>query len=333
VGRDRTQIVRLASGRAIEGNVERYLKEIQEKKVPTSLGEQILKDLITPIRNLKSRLVIVPDGKLNNLPFETLPVAPNQLLVHSHQVLYCPSSTVLAAIRSRVAAKKQLAFLGVGDIPYGGDTTETSTRGIEELQWKKLQPLPASREEVVTAAHLLGKQSVLLMGPKATEATFKRQALERYQVLHLALHGFSDLKNPDRASLVFNLDPDPNQDGLLQAREIAGLNLRSDLVTLSACNTAVGPVQAQEGIDNLVKAFLIAGARNVIASLWPAEDRFTLALMKQFYTHLAKGKDKAEALQLAKLSLLTEFGNNLPLIYWAGFKLVGHGGTLTPGSQ
>ena len=333
VSRDKFQIVRLASGRAIEGNVERYVKEIQEKKVPTSLGQQIFKDLIAPIPNLKSRLIIVPDGKLNNLPFETLPVAPNQFLVHSHQILYCPSSTVLAAISSRAATKKQLAFLGVGDVPYGGGLAETAARGIEELQWKKLQPLPASREEVVTAGNLLGKQPVFLMGPNATEAAFKGQSLERYRVLHLALHGFADLTNPDRASLVFNLDPDPHQDGLLQAREIAGLNLKAELVTLSACNTAVGPMQAQEGIDNLVKAFLIAGARNVIASLWPAEDKFTLALMKQFYAHLAKGKDKAEALQLAKQALLAEFGNDLPPLYWAGFKLIGHGGTLAPGNK
>src|SRR5215467_5490180 len=84
-----------------------------------------------------------------------------------------------------------------------------------------------------------------------------------------------------------------------------------------------GKILGQEGIASLERAFLLAGARGVIASLWPADDTFTIALMKRMYQHLADGADKGAALRQAKLDLLKEFGDQALPIYWAGFTLVG----------
>jgi CHAT domain-containing protein len=113
--------------------------------------------------------------------------------------------------------------------------------------------------------------------------------------------------------------------GLLQAREIRNLSLNADLVTLSACDTGAGRLQGEEGITNLVRAFLFAGAKSVVASLWVASDIYAPILMDHFYRHLAMGEEKADALRKAKLDLLVEFGDQASPVFWAGFVMVGDG--------
>jgi CHAT domain-containing protein len=96
-------------------------------------------------------------------------------------------------------------------------------------------------------------------------------------------------------------------------------------VTLSACNTGVGRLEGQEGVANLVRAFLFAGARSVAASQWAVDDVFTAALMRRFYTRLAEGLDRASALRMAKLDLIERHGAEITPYYWAAFTLVGEG--------
>jgi CHAT domain-containing protein len=105
-------------------------------------------------------------------------------------------------------------------------------------------------------------------------------------------------------------------------REIARLNLDADLVTLSACNTATGKLEGEDGIIGLTQSFLFAGARTVASSLWPVDDSSTEALMKQFYIHLAQGDDEASALRQAKVDYLNENGEKPP-VFWAPFVIVG----------
>ncbi|MHB8656231.1 MAG: CHAT domain-containing protein, partial [Terriglobia bacterium] len=115
-----------------------------------------------------------------------------------------------------------------------------------------------------------------------------------------------------------------------QVREIRSLSLNADLVTLSACDTGVGRLQGEEGIANLVRAFLFAGAKSVVASLWAANDISTTTLMQHFYRHLADGEDKGTALRNAKLDLIKEFGDQALPFYWAGFVMVGDGSKSIP---
>jgi CHAT domain-containing protein len=140
--------------------------------------------------------------------------------------------------------------------------------------------------------------------------------------MHLATHGISSTDSPERAALVLARGT-PDDDGLLQAREISELDLRAELVTLSACDTGAGRLVGQEGIVNLVRAFQFAGARTVVASLWAADDVFTTSLMKRFYGNLAKGLDRGSALQRAKLELVEQFGEQAVPFLWAGFTMVG----------
>ena len=164
---------------------------------------------------------------------------------------------------------------------------------------------------------------VLLLGSNATETAFKHEPLSNFRIIHLAVHAFAAPESPERAALLLARDPKSRDDGLLQPREIAALPLNADLVTLSACNTGTGKIQGEEGSLSLVQAFLFAGARSVLASLWSVDDSATAALMKGFYSELGAGKDEASALRDAKLLIMSQSGRHSPL-YWAGFTLVGY---------
>src|SRR5205809_7378753 len=120
---------------------------------------------------------------------------------------------------------------------------------------------------------------------------------------------------------------DASDDGLLQVREIIRLKLNAQLATLSACDTGVGKLQGEEGISNLAEAFLVAGARSVVASLWSADDTSASSLMEHFYKRLADGETVSSALRNAKLDMLSRFGNDLNPYYWAAFISVGEAST------
>jgi CHAT domain-containing protein len=184
-------------------------------------------------------------------------------------------------------------------------------------------PLPESRDEVLSIAHNSTPRASILLGPEATETAFKAHASE-YRVIHFAVHAISDQQNPYRASLV--LTSDWENDGLLQVREILRLHLKADLVSLSACETGIGALQGEAGIASLVQAFLTAGAKAVIGSLWRVEDRWASELMKEFYRRLPY-ESKAAALTHAKLALLDQYGDHAPYT-WAGFTIWGEASTV-----
>src|SRR5260370_1141787 len=182
-------------------------------------------------------------------------------------------------------------------LPRISFTSVTSSR----VCGNSLYDLPQTREEVTEVNDILGKDGVMLLGTEATETAFKSAPLADFKIIHIAAHGFADTQFPERSGLVLGVDPTSHDDGLLQVREIIRLRFNADLVTLSACNTGIGKLQGEEGVTNLVEAFLVSGARSVVASLWSADDTFTLALMERVYTHIAEGQDKASALRRAKL--------------------------------
>jgi CHAT domain-containing protein len=279
---------------------------------------------------------VVPDGKLNLLPFDALRDSEGRFVLESHVVTYAPSATVLHLLKeSRAANAPNRSFIGVGGVVYSSFGTSGESKaqapasnnvpdffGLDSVTFPDL---PESTQKVVNAAEIIGGANQLLLEDKATEAAFKAQPLSEFQIIHLAVHGLANAKFPDRAALVLGSSAASSEDGLLQVREIRDLPLRADLVTLSACDTGTGKLLGQEGIASLERAFLLAGAKSVIASLWPADDTFTIALMKRMYQHLAEGADKGMALRQAKLDLLKEFGNQALPVYWAGFTLVGDG--------
>jgi len=216
------------------------------------------------------------------------------------------------------------------DLPYVGvaawiskapptSLLATITRSIRGPERAELVALPESRNEVETIAGDLPKPSTILLGGQATETAFKQLPLNQYSVIHLALHGYADSEFPDRSALVFAPEEKSTDDGLLQVREIRTLPIKASLVTLSACDTGIGPV-GEEGVANIVNAFIEAGAQSVVSTLWKLEDHATSQLMISFYGNLAHGDSKAAGLRKAQLELLN---SGDPPYFWAGVELDG----------
>jgi CHAT domain-containing protein len=131
-----------------------------------------------------------------------------------------------------------------------------------------------------------------------------------------------DDKKPGRSSIILALDKDQNEDGLLRMKEIYNLDLNSDLVTLSACQTGLGQLIRGEGIEGINRAFFYAGASSVLMSLWAVNDQATYQLMERFYTHLRSSDSIMNALRKAKLEMINSGVLSHPY-YWAGFIVSG----------
>jgi CHAT domain-containing protein len=337
IDRRRAVIIPLPAGEHdIEKATARYLGQIEVGKRDDEDAKKLYDFLLAPVPQLPqiTRLTIVPDASLWNLPIETLRGPDEKYVLQSHTVSYAPSSTVLYYLRTRrPPVQPQMAFLGIGDVPYDLEPKNTGTehgvlrfvsRGLYDLSGTHLYALPETRQELISASQALGqpKETTLLLGDKATETEFKSEPLSEFKIIHFAVHGVSVPDFPNRDALILGRDLNSNDDGLLQVREIARLSLDADLVTLSACNTGTGKVEGEEGSTGLVQAFLFAGARTVAASLWPVDDASTELIMKQFYTHLEQKQDEASALRQAKLDYLKSKGDMSP-IFWAPFVIVG----------
>jgi CHAT domain-containing protein len=341
ISRKQPSIVVLQGGRKqIEDLVATYLAKVQAKKDASNEAKALYAVLIGRALDASpgTRLILVPDGRLHTLPFEALQDGTGNYLIRTHIISYAPSASTLYLLRASGSSQQpELAFLGVADVPYegapnllagntaGARILRAVTRGIYDLRPGRLVDLPNSRQEVLDVTRELGpRESVLLLGPDATESAFKAQPLGTFKIIHLAVHAVATPDFPDRATLILGRDARSEDDGLLQAREIARLPLNADLVTLSACDTAKGKLQGEEGTAGLVQAFLVAGVKSVVAALWSVDDLSTGTLMKHFYAHLARKEDEASALRNAKLDLLNELGDRSPF-YWAGFTLTGDG--------
>jgi CHAT domain-containing protein len=210
-----------------------------------------------------------------------------------------------------------------------GPSGSLGTNGIYDLNAAQLRPLPLAVEEAeaVRTAFGAGATQVLLRDT-ATEAAVKAQPLGEYRVLHLAAHGIMSTKVPARSAIV--LRPSETEDGLLQAREILNLRLNASLVTLSACDTSTGAAQGQDGVASLVRPFVAAGARAVVANLWAADDTFSAAMMREFYRELASGGDIGESLRRAKLRMIETFGPEAVPRLWSGVLVHGDAAAVIP---
>jgi CHAT domain-containing protein len=332
-----------AGRKEIENLSQKFVGEIRAKATGANLSRRLYAVLVKPVPEAAraTRFIIAPDAVLNLLPFEALRDAQGEYLLKSRVISYVPSGTILSTLRHTEKQKPvPKPLLAVGDVEYenqGGAGPRIPLpasirgrieRGIADLSGIGLHDLPETRAEVEEIGRIVGSDAVMLLGKDATETEFKKQPLDQFRILHLAVHGFADKQYPERSALVLGMDPQSSDDGLLQVREIIRLRLNAELTTLSACDSGVGKLQGQEGISNLVEAFLVAGSKSVVASLWSADDTFASALMEQFYRRLAQGQDTSSALRNSKLDLLAKYGDQVSPFYWAAFIAVGE--TSTP---
>lgn len=315
------EIFHLEGKAHLEKLIAGYLKKVKSKQNAGPESRGLYDALIRPLRDLpkKDLFVVIRDGQLNLVPFDALRAPSGRYIVETKAILYSPSATTFYRLTSEQSSPGKKSLLAVGGVPYtrSGITRASLTRGFDR---NGFADLPASGDEVRIAEVRFPKNaSTVLSGAAATESAFKRLPLRDYRVVHLAVHGFADPVFPDRAALVLMTDRAAGDDGFLQSSEVADLRFNADLVVLSACETAVGALEGEEGIENLSRAFLLAGARTVISTLWQVDDDASLFLMKHFYAHLAEHQTPPYALTAAKRDFLRSFGSKAIPFEWAAF--------------
>jgi CHAT domain-containing protein len=342
ISRRGTKLVPLQARSIIEGQVEQFASALKGAGGNSPQAAKALFDaLLQPIPDSRTakRLFVVPDGRLNLVPFDAL-LSLNG--VSSTIVSTVPSANVFFLLRTRPRrAATDGPLLAIGGVPYEqmfdrkttGPESLNQNRGLFDASYPvNLPALGSARAEVLSAARALGPDSVVLVGDGATEAALKSQDLGRFGILHFAAHAFADPKFPERAAIVLLNNAAAGEDGLLQPREIAQFRLKAGVVVLSACDTAVGPTLGQEGVLNIARGFLLAGAQSVVMTLWPVTDATSSALMRRFYENIAAGQDVAQALAGSKSAVLEQFGTAaLPSV--AAFQLVGVGDYRVPRSK
>lgn len=343
ISRKTARLYELAKRNEIGDSLRAYIKMIESNShnnavriaAAIRIGEEILP--LAGEREFKEleAVIIIPDGILHYLPFETLPVnkkEPFAYLIEDLAISYCSSASslfVLKRPRELNAPAKEL--LALGGALYGDEDGQTDNHGItlKTALWQqyynegyKFTPLPFSKKEVLEIGKLFRKtEKSILIGNEATEGAIKNLPLGIYRLIHFACHGFLDEKYPFRSSLVLSYSGQQGDDGFLQMREIYNLEINADLVVLSACQTGSGVLERAEGPIGLTRSFFYAGARSVISSLWPINDKATVLFMREFYSFLLQGHSTTKALQLAKNRMLRSPWSRP--FYWAGFVLSG----------
>ncbi|MEM9595700.1 MAG: CHAT domain-containing tetratricopeptide repeat protein [Acidobacteriota bacterium] len=328
------------------------------------MGQWLYDKLVAPAAariDGAERLLVLGDGPLHLLPFASL-VRPAEddprgwrFLVEGVPIHYVQSATVYAELQGRrraLGAAETRSWVGFGGALYpaaldsgsedGGGESAGSGRlatlrsAVDRGYWDGLVELPHSGREIREIAGLLGSDAARgFLGAEATEDRF-REAAGNARIVHLAVHGLADPEQPMDSFLALSLvgrgsaggEPSvggaAGHNGLLQAWEVADLELDADLVVLSACTTAIGPDRGGEGLISLSRAFQIAGARSVLASQWKVDDASTAELMIRFYRHLLAGQSKDEALRSAQLELIR--GDHEAWRaphHWGAFQLIG----------
>ncbi len=275
----------------------------------------------------KPRLFIVPDGPLHYLSFELLLTRDYDGRWVDRDV---PFLLQEKSVSYRFSGKSNPVRRGSKG--WGGFGTEYDDNTLSAIEWPDMQQentgvalrnngkLPYADDEILAIAGILGGATWL--NQQATRENFLKNA-ERYGILHLAMHGFVDEKSPLRSRLLFTQSV-AQEDPFVYASDLYNLQLTAGLAILSACQSGTGAWKRGEGVMSLARAFAFAGCPSMVMSLWNVSDRSSSELMVAFYRELKAGKNKDEALRLAKLRYLQMVSPEYAKpVYWAGFVPVG----------
>jgi CHAT domain-containing protein/Tfp pilus assembly protein PilF len=326
---------------------------LEDVESARELGAEAYRMLLAPATEaIRGKgLVIVPSRALGFLPFELLvelaqvdkddTAGVGRFLVEGHRIRYAPSMTALHFVRrwddERPRPERTLRALGDPVYQPTDERLEARTELTEETRYAEakyrggvpgaaFERLPSTGEEVEQLRRLWdAPDEAILVGPAATEAAVKTAsasgALLSYRYVHFATHGILGLADGTPPSLVLSLAGDQKEeDGFLTLGEVTGLRLNADLVVLSACQTGQGRLYNAEGVSGVARAFLYAGSRGVLCSLWRVDDEATAELMVDIYAGLKAQKPAADALREAQLRMIAD---GQPPLYWAPFILIG----------
>jgi CHAT domain-containing protein len=305
-----SKAVPLPDQRQIVQDAESYRALIEQgKRDPLAMssesGARLYRDLIAPVEDFippGSRVVIVPDGPLHNLNFETLLVSTPQphYWIEDVTISVAPSLNILRAGKSARSPRRSLLLMG-----------DPVTQGTG------YPPLPQAALEIAKIQRqFLPGDSTVLTGSNAAVEAYSNAQPQKFSTIHFATHVDANAQSPLDSAII--LSPRPN--GFkLYARDVAGIPLNASLVTISACRGAGARTLSGEGLVGFAWAFFQARAQNVVTSLWDVYDNSTAELMEDFYAEVKGGRSYASALREAKLKMLhTDYKRPY---YWAPFQL------------
>ena len=289
----------------------------------------------------RKRLLVVPDGALEYLPFAALAVPGRDSFVPlmvQYEVTSIPSASTLAVLRQELDGRAQAQkVVAVFADPVFDKSDERVVRALSRNAGEHhgatadelpvLPRLPYTRQEaeaILALAPATSRKAAL--GFEANRSAAMSDELSKYRIIHFATHSFLDSMHPELSGIALSmLDRQGRpQNGFLRAHEIFNLRLGADLVVLSGCRTGLGKEVKGEGLYGMTRGFMYAGSKRVLVSLWDVQDQATARLMSDFYRGLLgpKRSSTAAALRAAQIAIWREGRWQAPY-YWAGFVLQG----------
>ncbi|HYM60747.1 MAG TPA: CHAT domain-containing protein [Thermoanaerobaculia bacterium] len=270
-------------------------------------------------------VIIVADGPLALVPFELLPLG-RRLLIEEAAVSYSPTAAMLfraGAEPTRIAPPWKLELRAFGDPHFG-------SAALDEAASVRMR-LAASADEIRAIDKEIGGRSALHLGADDRKV-YLYDTSRSAPILHIAAHASADVNAMEQSRILFSpRNAASSGADYLFLKEAYALPLKGvELAVLSACDTERGPLLRGEGVQSFSRAFLAAGARSTVTTLWRVPDRETVSLMTVFYYHLQHGASRAEALRLAKLRFLRSGSAVASPHYWASFVLTGEGSQPIP---
>lgn len=321
LNRGKKEMFRIPIDADLEANIKKVYQMLSDPKSDViALGNatySIYELLLKPILNSgdQKKLIIIPDGLLNYLPFSALNTSPGGIryLAENHAIGYVNSATLLSELEER--QPKEHTILAFAPSFDGTVSVSNPDRG-------KLLPLPNNKKEVeqiLTSFH--GRAYI---DGEASLRNFKSQ-LASFGMVHLATHAIFDDTAPEYSYLAFAQNGNEAED-LLYVADLYNLQLDADLVTLSACESGIGDLKRGEGFLSLARGFFYSGAASIASTLWKINDASTTTLMTSFYKNLSKGEAKDVALQNAQIEFLDNNRDNALShpYYWSAFVISGN---------
>ena len=309
------------SSQKFQLEAEKWINQLRsgengKKFLPGESGSYLYIHLIKPIQEIvqdKDEWMIIPDGVLYFLPFESLPLGdPLKFLLEKVSVSYQFSARLMmeqSGKNGKLSAESEV--LAFAPFIKSGAVFEKSGIG-------SMESLPASQEEIQ------GFHGITLTDTQANKSAFLEK-LNQYPIVHLATHALSDVSNTAASFVAFYPKHHSFTDDCLFLEEMYGLNMdHVRLMIISACETGKGELLHNEGVMSIARAFTYAGCESVINSLWKADDHATAFILKKFSKYLSEGLSKSKALQKAKLDYLASDAIYKSPDFWSHLILMGN---------
>ncbi len=331
-----------------ETSIRQFREGITDKQFVqyTKNAFELYNTLLRPVQSLVGgkNLIIVPDGMVHQIPFEALLMeelsrsdnsyADLPYLLKKHSVSYAPSATLLLELKNKKHPLVSKQYLAVAP-KYESESDDAVNRFVSGKQ-RTFPVLPFAEREVKETFALFDTRpflekiwssektakAVAFIGDDATEKNFKSADIWNYRYVHFASHVVVNTEQPELSAIVFSEEKNTNEDGFLYTGEIYNLAFNADMIALSGCETGLGKIMSGEGMLGLTRAFLYAGASNLLVSLWQVNDESTSGLMVECFRGMTQKQSNSDALRAAKLRMITNEKTSAP-VHWAAFVVIG----------